>query len=89
MHRYGPDAGEVSLHAAEATTHAATAAMQLRTLGVRSIARRIAKHTSVGFARAALDRDSDQPQELQPRSRPPAVPQQHQQQVMGKRRRRA
>ncbi|CAL8463253.1 g2787 [Coccomyxa elongata] len=52
-HRYGADAGEVSLHAAEATTHAATAAMRLRTVGIRSIAKRIAQHTSVSFARAA------------------------------------
>ena len=34
----------MTLHAAEATSHAATAAMRLRTVGVRSIAGRIAKH---------------------------------------------
>ncbi|KAK9917873.1 hypothetical protein WJX75_009127 [Coccomyxa subellipsoidea] len=63
-HKYGSDAGEVSLHAAQATTHAATAAMRLRTVGIRSIAKRIAKHTSVSFARAAA----------QPQQRPPPSP---------------
>lgn len=46
----------MSLHAAETATHAATAGMRIRTVGVRSIARRIAKHTSVGFAKAAVQR---------------------------------
>lgn len=75
--RYGPDAGEVSLHAAEATTHAATAALRLRTVGIRSIAKRIAKHTSVEFARAAV-RPQQQPQRPpQPQARaqvPAATP---------------
>ena len=52
---------------AEATNHVASAAQQLRTVGVRTIARRIAKHTSVGFARAAMDPPSSQQQQQRQR----------------------
>ena len=52
--RYGPDAAEVTSHAAEMATQSATAAMRLRTGGVKTIAQRVARHTALGFARQAV-----------------------------------
>ncbi|CAL5223562.1 g6096 [Coccomyxa viridis] len=53
-HKYGPDAAEVTSHAAEMATQSATAAMRLRTGGVKTIAQRVARHTALGFARQAV-----------------------------------
>lgn len=52
--RYGPDAAEITGHATEMATQSATAAMRLRTGGVKTIAQRVARHTALGFARQAV-----------------------------------
>ncbi|CAK0760250.1 hypothetical protein CVIRNUC_002756 [Coccomyxa viridis] len=53
-HKYGPDAAEITGHATEMATQSATAAMRLRTGGVKTIAQRVARHTALGFARQAV-----------------------------------
>ena len=73
--RYGPDAAEITGHATEMATQSATAAMRLRTGGVKTIAQRVARHTALGFARQAVYGPGKQGGQGQPPSKPGARPQ--------------
>lgn len=69
-YRYGPDAAEVAGHATEMATASATAAMRLRTGGVKTIAERVARHTALGFARQAVHGPGGPPKQGQPPTKP-------------------
>ena len=69
-YRYGPDAAEVAGHATEMATASATAAMRLRTGGVKTIAERVARHTALGFARQAVYGPGGPPKQGQPPTKP-------------------
>ena len=56
-------------------TQSATAAMRLRTGGVKTIAQRVARHTALGFARQAVYGPGKQGGQGQPPSKPGARPQ--------------
>lgn len=49
----------------EMATQSATAAMRLRTGGVKTIAQRVARHTALGFARQAVYGQGGQGQSMQ------------------------
>lgn len=54
IRRYGQDAGEVARDAASASVTTGMTAMTMQKIGVRKIARRIAKRTATGLAKSYL-----------------------------------
>lgn len=73
--RYGPDAAEITIHATDMATQSATAAMRLRTGGVKTIAQRVARHTALGFARQAVYGQGGHGVQGHPPKQPAARPQ--------------